>query len=105
MKLFLKSETEAKLYVGDLQYDLILKFVEEAFQLEPETIYLTFEDDERDRVAIHSQEDIDIMVAVLDKKEYAKIYVDGSPHKTPQQLESTQPEIVLEKQPQELRPI
>ena len=87
MKIVLVYKQEIKLYSGELTYDILAKFAATEFQIAPATLQLTFQDDEKDNISIHSNDDLEVMQAVFQGKQYTRITVEG----TPASLAQTQP--------------
>jgi len=79
MKIVLAYKQEVKLYSGDLVYDTLADYAATEFKIAPSTIQLTFQDDEKDNISIHSNDDLDVMQAVFQGKQYTKITVEGTP--------------------------
>jgi hypothetical protein len=61
MKLLLKREEEMKLFTKELTYNGLIAFIEQEFQIEPQSIEITFIDDEGDSITIASEDDIAIL--------------------------------------------
>ena len=61
MKLVLKYNTTIKLYTEEIEYQMLLNFVQKELNLEKDTIALTFTDDEGDEIVIASNDDLSVM--------------------------------------------
>lgn len=77
MKLVLTFKDAVKLYSDSFQYDLILGFVIREFNIKGDTVSLTFVDQDGDNITVMSNDDIEVMIAVNQNKEYVKLRVDG----------------------------
>ena len=61
MKLVLKYNSTIKLYTEEIEYQMLLNFVQKELNLEKDTIALTFTDDEGDEIVIASNDDLSVM--------------------------------------------
>ena len=75
MKIVLVNKKEIKLYNGEFSYNPIVKFATQEFHLENNTIELSFKDEEGDVITITSDDDLEIMKAVFQGKQYLRINV------------------------------
>ena len=77
MKLVLKLKETVKLADSTLKYEELLAFIEKEHHLKNESISLSFIDDEGDNITVMSDEDLEVMIAVHDGKQYVRINVEG----------------------------
>lgn len=77
MKLVLKYNEDIKLFSKPIDYDSIVAFVVEEYSIDPATLELSFLDEDNDNITLLSNEDVEVMQAVFDGKEYVKINVQG----------------------------
>lgn len=77
MKLVLKLKETVKLADSTLNYEELLAFIEKEHHLKKESISLSFIDDEGDNITVMSDEDLEVMIAVHDGKQYVRINVEG----------------------------
>lgn len=77
MKLVLKYNEDIKLFSRPIDYDSIVAFVTEEYAIDPATLELSFLDEDNDNITILSNEDVEVMLAVFEGKEYVKINVQG----------------------------
>lgn len=77
MKLVLKYNEDIKLFSKPIDYDGIVAFVLEEYAIDPATLELSFLDEDNDNITILSNEDVEVMQAVFEGKEYVKINVQG----------------------------
>lgn len=77
MKLVLKYNDDIKLFSKPIDYASIVAFVVEEYSIDPATLELSFLDEDNDNITILSNEDVEVMQAVFEGKEYVKINVQG----------------------------
>ena len=77
MKLVLKYNEDIKLFSKPIDYDSIVAFVLAEYSIDPTTLELSFLDEDNDNITILSNEDVEVMQAVFEGKEYVKINVQG----------------------------
>lgn len=77
MKLVLKFKEEVKLYTSALDYEEIVNFACKEFNIAPESLHISFLDEDNDDITILSSDDIEVMQAVFEGKEYVKVNVVG----------------------------
>ena len=78
MKIVLVNKQQIKLYTGKFTYELLTQFAANEFTFDLSTVQLTFKDEEGDNITIISDEDLEVMQAVFQGKQYLKINVEGS---------------------------
>lgn len=91
MKIVLVNQKEIKLYNGECTYDLLVKFAAQEFQLDNSSVQLTFKDQEGDTITILADEDLEVMQAIFQGKQYLKINVDGSAPKPVEEVKEPVP--------------
>ena len=77
MKLVLKFYEMIRLYSTTLQFGTIAAFARKEFNIKSTSLQLSFLDEDNDQITILSNEDIQVMQAVFEGKEYVKINVKG----------------------------
>jgi hypothetical protein len=78
MKIVLTYNKNIKLYNDKFTYEDLAAFVAKEFKLNPATIQMTFKDEEGDNITILSNDDLEVMQAVFEGKQYLKVTVEAS---------------------------
>ena len=77
MKLVLKHKDSIKLYSFELDYDTLVQFIYKEFMIKPNTLELSFLDEENDNITILSNDDIEVMTSLFEGKDYVKVQLIG----------------------------
>lgn len=77
MKLVLKHKDSIKLYSLEMDYDTLVHFICKEFMIRPDTLELSFLDEEEDNISILSNDDIEVMTSLFEGKDYVKVQVLG----------------------------
>ena len=84
MKLVLKYNEDIKLFSKPIDYDSIVAFVLQEYCIDPASLELSFLDEDNDNITLLSNEDVEVMQAVFEGKEYVKINVQGNVREVPE---------------------
>ena len=77
MKIVLKHDNLVKLYDGEMTYSQLLKFIEEQMMVKIDTVAIQYTDQDGDNISIASDQDLNIMEAISNGKEYTKVAIKG----------------------------
>lgn len=86
MKLVLKYNDDVKLFTNSLDFDQIVSFACKEFNIRPDSLHISFLDEDNDEITILGNEDIEVMQALFDGKEYVKVNVNGEANAVQVQL-------------------
>jgi hypothetical protein len=65
MRLVLKYNDDIKLLVDTIDYDSIVDFANTEFNIRPDSLELSFLDEDNDNITLLSNEDVEVMLAVF----------------------------------------
>ena len=82
MKLVLNFKEAVSLFSDQPQYEAIATFAAQHFRIKRSTLELSFLDEDGDNISIISEDDVQVMLAVCEGKEYVKINVEGEVEST-----------------------